>query len=325
MAGARRDPGAGAWPMVRAMRRPLDARARSLHPRGRIGTNSEVKAIDPKERVVTRTRLIALLAAALLLVFAPAASAQSDTGSVTVVHGVPDTPVDVYVNGDATLEGFEPGTITDPLELPAGSYDVEIYPAGANVDNEDPVIAGSADLEAGANVSLVAHLDADGNPTLGVFPNDTSQLPAGEGRITVRHAAAAPAVDILANGDAVFTGVENGQEGSAELPAGTISAAVALAGETDPVLGPVDVDVAEGVNTIVYAIGSAEEGTLDVLVQTITGLNGSPSSVESGTGGLKAAEQQSATMTAWLAAAGLLTLAGGGAVAARRATVRARR
>jgi hypothetical protein len=29
----------------------------------------------------------------------------------------------VYVNGDPTLEGFEPGTITDPLELPAGFYD----------------------------------------------------------------------------------------------------------------------------------------------------------------------------------------------------------
>lgn len=76
------------------------------------------------------TRLIALLAVALLMVFAPTAQAQSDTGTVTVVHGAPDTPVDVHVNGDATLEGFEPGTVTDPLQLPAGSYDVEIYPAG---------------------------------------------------------------------------------------------------------------------------------------------------------------------------------------------------
>jgi hypothetical protein len=272
---------------------------------------------------VTRTRLIALLAAALLLVFAPAASAQSDTGTATVVHGIPGTTVDVYVNGDATLEGFEPGTITDPLELPAGSYDIEIYPAGANVDNEDPVVSGSADLTAGANVSLVAHLDADGNPALGVFPNDTSQIAAGEGRLTVRHAAAAPAVDVLANGDAAFTDVTNGQEGVADLPAGTISAAVAPAGSTDPVLGPVDVDVAEGVNTIVYAIGSLDDGTLDVLVQTISGLHGDPSGVDSGSGGLKAAEQQRSA-TLWLTAAGLLALTGGG-VAARRAAVRARR
>ena len=85
-----------------------------------------------------------------------------DTGTVTFVDGVPGLTVDVYVTGGPTLEAFEPGTVTDPLELPAGSYDVEIFPAGADPDSEDPVISGSADLEAGANVSLVAHLDAEG-------------------------------------------------------------------------------------------------------------------------------------------------------------------
>lgn len=259
-----------------------------------------------------RIRLTALLAVALLMVLAPAASAQSDTGLVTVVHGVPGVTVDVWVNGDATLEGFEPGTVTDPLELPAGTYDVEIYPAGTDPDSEDPVISGSADLEAGANVSLVAHLDAEGTPTLGVFANDTSKIDAGEARITVRHAAAAPAVDVLADGDAVFTGVENGQEGVAEVPAGTIEAAVALAGETDPVLGPAEVNLDEGVNTIVYAIGSAEDDTLDLLVQTIGGLHKAPSGVESGTGGLKAAEQQRAAQLPWLAAIAALVVAGAG-------------
>ena len=211
-----------------------------------------------------RTRLIAMFAIALLMLLAPAAYAQEgDTGSVTVVHGIPDTPVDVYVNGDLTLEDFEPGTVTDPLDLPAGSYDIEIFAAGADPEADDPVISGSADLEAGANVSLVAHFDADGAPTLGVFANDTSTLDAGQARITVRHTAAAPAVDVLANGDVVFSGVENGQEGTAELPAGTIEAAVALAGETDPVLGPADVDLQEGVNTIVYAIGMRSEERID--------------------------------------------------------------
>lgn len=258
-----------------------------------------------------RLRTIALLAIGLLLVLAPAAAAQ-ETGRVTVVHGVPDTPVDVYVNDDPTLEGFEPGTITDPLELPAGSYDIEIYAAGADPDAEDPVISGSADVSGGANASAVAHLDADGAPTLSVFANDTSTIAAGEARITVRHTAAAPAVDILANGDPVFTGVENGQEGTADLPTGSIEAAVALAGETDPVIGPADVDLAEGVNTIVYAIGSAEAGNLDLLVQTIEGLHSTPDSVESGLGGQKAAEQQAAAQLPWMAAITATFLVAGG-------------
>lgn len=269
-----------------------------------------------------RIRLIAMSAIALLMLLAPAAYAQEGNGTVTVVHGVPDTTVDVWVNGEATLEGFEPGTITDPLELPAGSYDVEIFAAGADPEAEDPVIEGSADLEANANVSLVAHLDADGNPTLGVFANDTSTLEPGDARVTVRHTAAAPAVDVLANGDAVFTGVENGQEGTADLPAGSIEAAVALAGETDPVIGPADLDLEEGVNTIVYAIGSADEGNLDLLVQTISGLNGSPDGVDSGLGGLKAAEEQREAMLPWTVALGATLLLGAGVGVRRIATAR---
>lgn len=258
-----------------------------------------------------RTRLIALLAIGLLMVLAPAASAQEETGNVTVVHGIADTPVDVYVNGDLTLEGFEPGTVTDPLPLPAGSYDLEVYAAGADTDSDDPVLSGSADLTAGADVSVVAHLDADGNPALAVFANDISTLDAGDARVTVRHAAAAPAVDILADGEAIFSGVENGQEGVADVPAGTVEAAVALAGETDPVIGPAEVTLEEGVNTIVYAVGSAEDGNLELLIQTIAGLHDTPDDVQSGSGGLKAAEQAGAAQLPYLAGlAGALLIAG---------------
>ena len=270
-----------------------------------------------------RIKLTVLSALVLLMLLAPAASAQEGNGAVTVVHGVPDTTVDVWVNGEPTLEGFEPGTVTDPLDLPGGSYEVEIFAAGADPESEDPVISGSADLEAGADVSLVAHLDADGNPTLGVFANDTSTLDAGDARVTVRHTAAAPAVDVLANDDVLFPGVENGQEGTADVPAGTVEAAVALAGETDPVLGPADLDLGEGTNTIVYAIGSAEDDTLDLLVQTISGLHGAPDGVESGLGGLKAAEAQRAALLPWAGLGAALLL---GAAATRRlAVARARR
>ena len=44
----------------------------------------------------------------------------------------------------------------------------------------------------------------------------------------------------------------------------------------------------EDTSTIVYAIGSAEDGTLDLLVQSISGLHSSPNRVDSGTGGAAA-------------------------------------
>ena len=67
----------------------------------------------------------------------------------------------------------------------------------------------------------------------------------------------------------MFSGLTNPNEESAELPAGTVSASVAAAGTTEPVIGPADVPVTAGQATIVYAIGSLQDSTLDVLVQTV--------------------------------------------------------
>ncbi len=71
------------------------------------------------------TAAAALAAASFLAVGAPA-GAQDGNGTVVVIHGIPDTPVDVYVNGDLTLDDFQPGTVTDPLSLPAGDYDLAL-------------------------------------------------------------------------------------------------------------------------------------------------------------------------------------------------------
>ncbi len=87
----------------------------------------------------------------------------------------------------------------------------------------------------------------------------------------------------------VAEGLSTGDEATLDLDAGTVSAGVALAGETEPVIGPADVDVADGVLTIVYAWGSAEDGNLDLAVQTIEGLHSSPGGVNTGSAGLAAA------------------------------------
>lgn len=215
------------------------------------------------------TLAVAAVAAIAAFGFGTAAGAQAETGTVTVIHGVPGVDVDVYVNDELTLEDFKPDTVTDPLELPAGDYTIDIRTAGAD-PSEAPIITGEATLPAGANATLIAHLEEDGTPTLGVFVNDTAKTAAGEGRLVVRHTAAAPAVDVLAGGTAVITDLTNPNESTLDLPAGTVSASVAAAGTTDPVIGPADVPVVAGQVTIVYAIGSLEDDTLGVVVQTIS-------------------------------------------------------
>ena len=225
-------------------------------------------------------------AGALVLVATPA-SADNHTATVSVLHAVPDTPVDVYANGEMLIDDFQPGTLTDPLELPAGAYDLAIFPADAADNSGDPLLsADGVEVPAGANATVVAHLGEDGTPVLTPFVNDVSEIPAGEARVTVRHTAAAPAVDIRAGGTVIAPGLTNPNEASLTVPAGTVSADVVLAGTDTVALGPADLELAEGSNTIVYAWGSAEDQNLDLAVQTISGAHSAPSGVPGGSGGL---------------------------------------
>lgn len=258
---------------------------------------------------------LAPLFAASAIALAPAAVAQEGNASVVVVHGIPDTPVDVYVNDELTLDDFAFGTVTDALSLPAGDYGIDVRAADAEA-NADPILTADATLTGGANVSIVAHLDEAGAPKITPFVNDTAPVAAGNGRLVVRHTAAAPAVDVLAGGTPTFTALTNPNEAKADLPAGTVSAAVALAGTTDPVIGPADVPVTEGSATIVYAVGSAEAANLQVLVQTVDGLHSSPQGVDSGNSGLAADDSRDLTVP--LAAATATGLAGAALVLSRR-------
>ena len=149
-----------------------------------------------------------------------------------------------------------------------------------------PSARSTSTLKAGGNYTAVAHLNENGDPTATLFTNDTSKTDAGQGRLTVRHTAAAPAVDILAGGDAVISDLSNPDEKVLDLDAGTVEAAVAAAGTTDPVIGPADVTVAEGKNTIVYAWGSLEDDNLKLAIQTISGLHSPPHGVNAGEAGL---------------------------------------
>lgn len=252
--------------------------------------------------------------AAMLFAAAPA-YADNHEATVYVLHGVPDATVDVYVNGDAVLEDFEPGTLTDALTLPEGDYDLKVTEPDAGADGAAIVEANGVTVPGGANITVVAHLDAGGAPTLTPFVNDVSATAAGEGRLTVRHVAAAPAVDVRANGDVAFSDLTNPNEATADLAAGTISADVVLAGTDTVALGPADVDVAEGTNTIVYAWGSAEAENLALAVQQLDGLHSSPDSVPAGTGGMAGDDMAQRIALSSLAA---FAAAGAVAVAARR-------
>ena len=216
-----------------------------------------------------------------------------------MLHGIPDTPVDVYVNGELTLDDFQPGDLAGPLDLPAGDYAVALTATDA-ADDSAPILGpATLTLEAGKSYTATANLDEAGAPALNLFTNDIATTAAGQGRLTVRHVAAAPAVDVLAGGAPVIQGLVNPDEARLDLPVGTVSAAVALAGTTEPVIGPADVAIQDGVLTIVYAWGSAADGNLALAVQTVTVGHTAPGGVPSGTAGY-AAERDAMNQAFWI-------------------------
>ncbi|MFI7302203.1 DUF4397 domain-containing protein [Micromonospora aurantiaca] len=246
--------------------------------------------------------------------------AYAASSKVSVVHGIPDTPVDVYVNGEKTLNNFKPGDVAGPLTLPEGEYDIALTKPGEAVDKAILKVD-DAKVPGGANISLAAHLSAAGEPQITPFVNDVSKVGAGKARLIVRHTAAAPAVDVRAGGKPVFEGLTNPKEAKADVAAGSVEADVVLAGTDTVAIGPADLNLKEGTATIVYAIGSAEAKNLSVVAQTINGLHSAPGGVPSGTGG-----QAGTGVDTWwyvLAGAGVLLLVGGGARVA--ATARAGR
>lgn len=271
-----------------------------------------------------RTRILAGLGAGILataIVATPAQAISATSSDVYVVHGIPGLTVDVYVNDALTLEDFAPSQVAGPLDLPAGDYKIQVFAANDDPATDAPAIdVPAATVPAGQSVSLVAHYDASGAPTLTPFVNDISTIPAGQGRITVRHTAGAGAVAVIANDAIAFDNVTNGQQGSTLLPVGNITAGVAAAGTATPIIIPTSgtaapVSIVEGTNVIVYAVGSTGTNDLQLITQSISGLHSTPGGVNSGTGGY-AAEQESAPLG--IAALALLALAGAVAVVAVR-------
>jgi len=219
----------------------------------------------------------AVLVAGLAALAVPAAAPSGATttagdATVTVVHGIPNTPVDVYVNGTDVLPDFKFGTVSPALSLPPGTYAVAVKAAGTSTT----LLSATETLTAGENATIVANLTASGSPTLTVFANPTTPAPAGDAWVLVRHTAEAPAVDVYAGSTKVITGLTNpNSAGPLAVPAGTVPISVDVNPSTaasTPVIGPVNLALTAGHVYIAYAIGSATAtpSTLTAVVQDYT-------------------------------------------------------
>jgi hypothetical protein len=187
----------------------------------------------------------------------PAAAAEA---SLNVVHGIPGVDVNVCVNGAEAIPDFNPGEVVAGVALPAGSYDVKIVAASDGCEDAAILEASGVQLASDKNYTAIAHLTEDGTPTIGLFVNNVKPVPAGTARLTVRHTAAAPAVDVWANGAVIAQDVTNGASATLKVPTGVFAAWVSLPGDFAPVIGPDVLKLKKGSAYQVYAWGDGGSG-----------------------------------------------------------------
>lgn len=213
--------------------------------------------------------------ASLLLLASQTLSADA---RVAVGHFAPfadtvdGTAVNVLVNGNTTLENVKFKDFTDYLDLPAGSYTVDIIPVGAT----DPAITGSFDLMDDTSYSLVAI----GNGVtqdleLLALVDDTTMPGSGNLNLRIVHAAPfaasleATEVSVRTDGGDVVGGLVGvpykAESGFLEVPAGTYNLKVA---SNDGSVNYIDILPAElpaGADVTVYAVGDGINQPLGVI------------------------------------------------------------
>lgn len=197
--------------------------------------------------------LVALMALALV----PSAFAQSATAKVRVVHASPDAPaVDVFVNGDRVLTNVPFFTASDYLDLPAGSYRVQVSPTGQPASAA--VIDATATIEAGKAYTVAATgLVSAIKPT--IIVDDLRAPASGNAKVRVYHFSPdAPAVDIKpAGGDALIKGLAFPNASDyLEVPAGSYDLQVTPAGDSAVAIDLPDTAVEAGKIYSVFATGT---------------------------------------------------------------------
>lgn len=261
---------------------------------------------------------VRLMALAALLVVALPAAAQTGQTTVTVIHAVPAEngfPADVYLDGELLIDGFVFEAVSDTLTLEAGrEVELAIFPDGADPATDSPALSQTVTLEEG-DFTIVAHL-VEGAPVLSIFENDVSTLEAGQARLTVRQTSGVPTIDVLADGETLFDGLTVPDDATSVLDTGAHDVAFLAPDGGEPLIEQT-VEFPEGVLTVIYAVGSPDDGTFNLLVQNVAAAQTVPSGVPTGTGGLK-----DPGLDRWLAALGLTAVA---ALAVRRVLVAGRR
>lgn len=212
-----------------------------------------------------RAALIASgLAVALLVPSAPAGATLPLSASLSVLHvadGIEAAQVvDVYAGSMRIMDDLRTGELR-AVRITRGQYTVRVFPDGQDPRSTQPLttIEGLR-LAEQANVTVAIHRGQDGSLRATDFTNNTLRNPPAQGRVTIRHVALAPALDIQLGNARTVRSLTNSDEITIRGLRGDQLTEVLQSDGAAVLLTQRRIPIARPVNTVVYIWGSAPDG-----------------------------------------------------------------
>jgi len=182
---------------------------------------------------------------------------------VAVVQAVPDSMVRVSIDGKTVEAQAGAGDVLGPFPLTPGKHEIDF--AGA----DDVSVTTTLQVKASSHQDVVLHRPASvgGAAVVTSYPTPTDPIGPGKARVQVAHTATVAPADVVVDGMVVFSNIANGEFATADVPAGKHVVALFPTGQkSDPLLGPLEVTLAPGTVTMVYALGEA--ASMELVVHT---------------------------------------------------------
>jgi hypothetical protein len=218
-------------------------------------------------KAITSLAFAGILATAMV-----APTFAADKAMVRALHASPDAPaVDIYVDDAKVLSGVTFKTLSDYLELDAGSYKVSIKAAGT-----DTVVSSiDATVDAGMKYTIAA-IGPLASISMTAFVDDGMTSADGAKLRVVHLSPDTGGVDVaLAGQSAADAPVKNLTYPNATdylaLPAGTYDFEVRPTGTTTVALNLPGTALAADTNYTVFAVGSSAAGTPSDQALTVVG------------------------------------------------------
>ncbi len=220
---------------------------------------------------------------------APDERRAGGSAQVVLIQAAPGMTTSISVDGRTVSRAAGSGTVLHAVRLTPGTHTVRFTPK-----SDAAAVTSTMKVRAGSSHDVVLHFPASpgGKPVLTSYATPRAPIGPGKARLLLAHTATVAPADVEFDHKTVFRNIANGEFAEADVPEGEHRVALLPTGLTSPtLLGPLEVRLPPKTVTMVYAVGTPKNGSMNVITHVV-GLDADgsvvPTTIRTGSAGLAA-------------------------------------